>query len=538
MDKTIKNKEELSNKNTKKKRFGKIKKLLLANILFFTSVPVAKAIVPLIVLGAAGALGVGSLIWNNLSSAQLSHNLRLMEAWGIYYGQMFANTIHTGGIIYGLALIMFLWGLYRHLMPTKLEVTFLSTETYIMSFFMWLVYFGIMFLLIGQPWNSKFNLLRMSTSIADHFTNDLIVLFNGNSSATAAKTVSKQITKLAVNQVINIDTISPSLGSEISDFIDKCATKKNGTSNLGVLNIANANTDALYTGIKSYNGLKVIDCAQWKKQLREEISQSARNSLYKIAQERHLPKKAVLAKAKQQGKEVYDKEIIPTYNDYIEPTAVGASVGAGGSWGPPTENEELAAYALTNSNISSNIYEKLSSDAAVGYDTSNLYNHSVWWYLIHPGSVLKYLNGGVKRLLGGMIITLVQFIPRIMMTYLIEGIYAVNSILYAFVIMFLPLVAVLCLGSIVDIVVFIRYLFVLIWVKSWVVPISILMNLYTNYLNAKTNMIAPLIIFSMLLMVPSIMAIIILQGNALITKISTGVESAGSDALRMVKFIT
>lgn len=528
---------EQNNIKRKQSKWGKIKKFFLVNILFFTGIPVAKAIAPLIVLGAVGALGITSIIWGHFSSSDLAHNLRLMEGWGIYYGQMLANTIHTGGILYGLALIMFLWGLYRHLMPTKLEITFLSTETYIMGFFTWIVYFGIMFLLIGQPWSSKFNLLRVSTSIADHFTNDLVVLFNGNSSASAAKTVTKQIDKLAISQVINIDTLNPSLGTQVSDFIDKCATKKNGTSNLGVLNIANANTDSLYANIKYYNNGRVISCAQWKKQLRDEISQSARENLYKIAEVRHLPKDEVLAKAKEQGKEIYDTQIIPTYKDFIEPTAVGGVVSIGGSWGPPTENEELAAYALANSNISSNIYEKLASDAAVGSDTSNLYGHSFWWYILHPGSIIKYFNGGLKRLVGGMIITLVQYIPRVMMTYLIQGIYAVNSILYAFIIMFLPIVAVLCLASLMDIIVFIRYLFVLIWVKSWVIPISILMNLYTNYLNANFNMIAPIIIFTMLLMVPSIMAIILLQGNALITKISTGIENTGGDALKMVRFL-
>lgn len=536
--------KEKEKKLEKTNRRGRVKKYFrnagLSVATVFISASAAKAFPTMLVLvsTALAALGVGSLLYSHKTAEILFHNMRLMEAWGIYYGQALANTIRDGGLLYGLAFIMFLWGLYIHMFPSKIDLAMKSMVDYTTTFFAWLAYFGIMFLLIAQPWDSKFNLLRISTSIADKLTDELVILFNGNSSKSASNAVSRQLAKLSVDTIINLDTLSPQLGAEVASFTENCLSNKKSVSKLGILSIASADTDHYFSGLKAYVNGKVIDCAQWKRQLREEIAEQTRANLSQLAKSKYLPVSIVIKKAEEEGKQIFDSQILPLMNDFVTPAGAASIGGVEGSWGPPTENEALVAYSLMNSAVANQVYRKVQYDAAVGSDTTPLQgHHGFWWWFHHWGAGIKYINGWIKYFIGGMFITAVEFISRVMLPYLIQGLYAVNSIFYALVIMFLPLVAVLCMAQIQNITVLIKYIFVMIWIKSWVVPISILMNLYTNYLDVKTNLIAPMLISTLLLMVPSIMAIVLLQGNAIITKLSTGVEEVGSQGLRVFGMI-
>lgn len=537
--------KKIDEDSPKVRRKNRAKKYLksagLSTVTVLASATSVKAFPLLLVLAGAAIAGLGitSIALSHKSAEILFHNMRLMEAWGIYYGQALANTIRDGGLLYGIAFIMFIWGLYIHMFPSKLDLAMKSMVDYTTTFFAWLAYFGIMFLLIAQPWGSKFNLLRISTSIADKLTDELVVLFNGYSSKSTSQAISNQLTKLSLDTVINIDTLSPQLGSEVANFTENCLSNKKGVSKLGVLSIASAATDQYFSGLKAYVNGKVIGCAQWEKKIREEIVNQTKANLTQIAKSKSLPADAVIKKAEEEGKQIFDSQILPLMQDYVAPASAGADVsGVEGSWGPPTENEALAAYSLVNSAVTNQVYEKVQYDAAVGSDTTAMQgHHGILWWVHHYKEIPSYINGWLKYIIGGMFITAVQFISRIMLPYLIQGLYAVNSIFYALVIMFLPLVAVLCMAQIQNIIVLIKYMFVMIWVKSWIIPISILMNLYTNYLDVKTNLIAPILITTLLLMVPSIMAIVLLQGNAIVTKLSTGIEDVGSQGLRVFGMI-
>ncbi|SFV58158.1 hypothetical protein MNB_SV-3-1127 [hydrothermal vent metagenome] len=465
--------------------------------------------------------------------------MRMIEGWGIYYGQRLASSVH-GGFLYWVAFIMFIWGLYRHLMPSGVEIIARSEAEYFTEFVLWIAYFGIMLLLLGQPWTSKFNLLRMSTSIADRTTDELVSIFNGFGSRKAADVVTSQLKKLGINQALNVNNFSPALSTELADFISQCGAKNTGVAGIGVLDVAFSKTDSLYSNLKAYRDGKVINCETWKQHLREEIAKAVESNLKQTASNLGVPASDLISRAERIGKKIFDQTIIPAYYSMEQPTVIAGGAGALYN-GTPTSEEELVAYALEDSNMANTAYEKTLSNVTYGVDMSPINAHlhfslhNLWWWLTHPGYIIWGISGLFKTFIGSAIVYVFQLITRYFLPFVVQGIYIVNSVLYALLIMFLPLVVVLALADILDIMMVVKYLFVMIWMRSWVVPVSIIVNLYVNYLDTSAmNFVAPLVTETLIFMAPSVMAIILLQGNAIITKISTGVEDVKSSVVRFL----
>lgn len=463
-----------------------------------------------------------------ITQSAFEKSLKDLTGWGLYQAQVLINSIGQHGLLYYLAFIIFIYGLFSAFVSIGE-----NKDIPLWGIISFLFYFFIMFSLINTKVTNPYNPLNLSVRLSNGIVNEILRLYGGVKAADMDnyKVVEQQVNRIMVKHDVSTGGyINQALSDKIADFVKQCEPTKNA---MGPIVVAISDFDSVLENINYYdkNTGKLISCAQVRQQLENKLDKQVNGYINQVAKERGVSvdsvKKATIEEAKMffntQVKEAL-KNAIPSAYGSTSPYDMFAPSSSLSSGVELTDDDYLALSAFSSNDLSTQVYNALYNQS-VGL-TSNGSGGSSGGILGSIKSFLHLITGGLKQLLGGLFISLLDIVNSILVPYVAYGFYMTNTIFFAFLEAFFPLVWILNMGRVVNLKSLIKYVFVMIWVKSWVIPAVFLTQIYNFYMNDRFPSMAALIYIFLMFAIPSMMAMILLEGNAILSKMEFGVSGA------------
>ncbi len=435
-------------------------------------------------------------------------------------GLTLAQTIAKSQVLKDFVYIIFIWGMFETFFRVYEKREFLPFVNFI-------AYFAIMMAIFSYiPPAPAFSYINFPAQIADGFTSGIMSAISQQSTKDAMnKSLADVNKKFMMDTQGNQNKLAPdanapqqykdlynTIRENLRNYSKYCSrTGASGTNSMSMslINPSAINNDEenwmtsqncpiakSTTGYYSFvtapdkNGVKYVTCDQMNTILRADMKDYIENYWAQTPY----------------GKQVYQGS--QASSDLSQRDLDTAYFLGGGSL-------DSIAFATTPGNIDSGTTD--ANEGGINYTLRTTYNF-----------ILNTFGSAETKL---MHISVMTYGP--MMIY---GMYMLNAAFYALIIAFTPIVFVLAMQKPENITIYIKWIFTVIWAKSWQIVGYIAINLFNNIkfsANPGTtgvfssagvlNDLWQITLISIFTISPGIMALIFLEGRSMITGAMTGI---------------